>query len=186
MSLGGAIPPPCLKGKIVKKYILILSVLLLAVPAFAQTIEPGSPPAKLSFLVGFGGWSGDDFSNIGGAMHLGGQYLVDADYNFNIRAEYNRLNVGAPARQSVALSGVWYWYLGQKWNFGVNPGVDFRVTGEGGNPMFFGGTLEHLVFKVKDENARIPFYGTAYGSINFFEEAIDVRVGIRISYPEKR
>jgi hypothetical protein len=145
----------------------------------------GAKPATLSILIGTAGWTNDKFASIGGALTLGTQLVVDRGMNFSVRGEYNRINVGSPARQSFALSGVWYWYLGDKWNFDINPGVDIGFSDGAGTPVFLGLGVERLIFKSNNAEMTVPFYGALYAAANFTDETSELRIGIRISKPEK-
>jgi|CXWL01.1.fsa_nt_gi hypothetical protein len=173
--------------KVVAGIIITLAVLMaFNIKVAAQQVNSyGAKPATLSILIGTAGWTNDKFASIGGALTLGTQVIIDRDMGFSLRGEYNRINVGEPARQSFALSGIWYWYLGDKWNFDVNPGVDISFAGEGGTPVFLGFGVERLLFKVNDPSMTVPFYGALYSSANFTDETSEIRVGIRISKPEK-
>jgi hypothetical protein len=161
--------------------ILAISV-LMCFNVEAQTV-PGLKPANLSFIIGTAGYTNDKFATIGGALTLGTQIIVDREMNFSVRAEYDRINVGAPDLQYLNMSGVWYWYLGEKYNFSVNPGVSVGVSDGAGNPIFLGFGIERLMFKFGE--GSVPFYGALYASANFTESTSEIRVGLRISKPEK-
>lgn len=174
-----------------KKHTLLIALLafgLVAIPAIThsqQVNSYGAQPATLSVLIGTAAWSNDQFATAGGALTIGAQVILDRDMSFSLRGEYNRINVGAKPRQSLAMSGIWYWYLGSKWNFDVNPGLDIALATPGDMPIFLGIGLERLLFKVNDPSMRIPFYGTIYAAANFTDETSELRIGIRIAKPEK-
>ena len=171
-----------------KKYLLILSVLLLAVPAFAQL-----KPAPLSAVIGGSAWTGDSFDNIGGAFVIGPQVCIDADKGLYLRTTYHRINVGNPGVSSFDVSALMDWYLGAKWKFLANVGASNYLDGANdGTDLFVGFGVERLIWYDPNPAFTIPFAISAYADLSMTDATgsatggfSQVNIGLRFTKPQR-